>query len=136
MNSVTIQTPATPQDVKAYKKAMRSSAARKAFEQLALALGYTAEDIRQMGESMADCMEQCAMLQKQAALMAEEMKRGLKHINSNAAEELAQLKREQREFGRSRLAQFGKTFPNRKRRVKPRPYWFRTRSFCVRSPYG
>lgn len=49
---------------------------------------------------------------------------------------LLELKREQREFGRSRLAQFGKTFPNRKRRVKPRPYWFRTRSFCVRSPYG
>lgn len=46
------------------------------------------------------------------------------------------IKREQREFGRSRLAQFGKTFPNRKRYAKPRPYWFRTRSFCVRSPYG
>ncbi len=136
MNSVTIQTPATPKDVKAYKKAMRSSAARKAFEQLALALGYTTEDIRQMGESMADCMEQCAMLQKQAALMAEEIKRGLKHVSSDVSEELAQLKREQREFGRSRLAQFGKTFPNRKRYAKPRPYWFRTRSFCVRSPYG
>lgn len=46
-----------------------------------------------------------------------------------------ELKREQREFGRSRLAQFGKTFTARQC-VKPRPYWLRIRSFCVRSPYG
>lgn len=48
---------------------------------------------------------------------------------------LLELKREQREFGRSRLAQFGKTFTARQC-VKPRPYWLRIRSFCVRSPYG
>lgn len=113
-----------------------SDATRKVFERLALALGYTAEDIRQMGNSMAECMEQIAMLQKQVALMAEEIKQGAKQLSSEMAEELAQLKREQREFGRSRLAQFGKTSPNRKRYVKKRPYWFRTRSFCVRSPYG
>ena len=136
MNSVTIQTPATPKDVKAYKRAMYNAATRKAFERLALALGYTAEEISQMGNNMAECMEQIAMLQKQAALMAEEIKGGVKQLSSDVAEELAQLKREQREFGRSRLAQFGKTFPNRKRYAKPRPYWFRTRSFCVRSPYG
>lgn len=136
MNSVTIQTPATPKDVKAYKRAMYNAATRKAFDGLALALGYTAEEISQMANNMAECMEQIAMLQKQAALMAEEIKRGVKRLSSDVAEELAQLKREQREFGRSRLAQFGKTFPNRKRYAKPRPYWFRTRSFCVRSPYG
>lgn len=137
MNSKTIQTPATPQDVKAYKKAMQhSEATRKVFERLALALGYTAEEISQMGNSMAECMEQIAILQKQVALMAEEIKQGAKQLSSDMAEELAQLKREQREFGRSRLAQFGKTSPNRKRYVKKRPYWFRTRSFCVRSPYG
>lgn len=49
--------------------------------------------------------------------------------------ELAELKREQREFGRSRLAQFGKTFTE-SQCAKPRPYWLRIRSFCVRSPYG
>lgn len=137
MNSVTIQTPATPKDVKAYKKAMQhSETTRNALKRLALALGYTAEEISQMGNNMAECMEQIAMLQKQAALMAEEIKRGVKQLSSDVAEELAQLKREQREFGRSRLAQFAKTFPNRKRYAKPRPYWFRTRSFCVRSPYG
>ena len=44
-------------------------------------------------------------------------------------------RRELAEFGRSRLAQFGKTHTVRQY-VKARPYWFRTRSFCVRSPYG
>lgn len=44
-------------------------------------------------------------------------------------------RRELVEFGRSRLAQFGKTRKVRQY-VKARPYWFRTRSFCVRSPYG
>ena len=44
-------------------------------------------------------------------------------------------RRELAEFGRSRLAQFGKTHTARQY-VKARPYWFRTRSFCVRSPYG
>lgn len=44
-------------------------------------------------------------------------------------------RRELVEFWRSRLAQFGKTRKVRQY-VKERPYWFRTRSFCVRSPYG
>ena len=44
-------------------------------------------------------------------------------------------RRELAEFGRSRLAQFGKTRTMRQF-VKARPFWFRTRSFCVRSPYG
>lgn len=83
MNSITIQTPATPQDVKTYKKAMRKKACQ---------------------------VERRLLDEWQLAI--------------------------KREFGRSRLAQFGKTFPNRKRYTKPRPYWFRTRSFCVRSPYG
>ena len=44
-------------------------------------------------------------------------------------------RRELAEFGQSRLAQFGKTRKVRQY-VKARPYWFRTRSFCVHSPYG
>lgn len=109
---------------------------RSVFEQLALALGYTAEEISQPGDNIAECMERMIEQQIKADKMAAELQRKCRQINSIAADELAQLKREQREFGRSRLAQFGKTFPNRKRRVKPRPYWFCTRSFCVRSPYG
>ena len=46
-----------------------------------------------------------------------------------------QCRRELAIFGRSRLAQFGKTHTVRQY-VKARPHWFRTRSFCVRSPYG
>lgn len=56
-------------------------------------------------------------------------------FDNYVSDELAELKREQREFGRSRLAQFGKTFTERQY-AKPRPYWMRIRSFCVRSPYG
>lgn len=109
---------------------------RNVFEQLALALGYTAEEISQMGNNMAECMGQMLEQQIKADEMVKELQQKCRMLSSDVAEELAQLKREQREFGRSRLAQFGKTSPNRKRYAKPRPYWFRTRSFCVRSPYG
>lgn len=109
---------------------------RNVFEQLALALGYTAEEISQMGNNMAECMGQMLEQQIKADEMVKELQQKCRMLSSDVAEEQAQLKREQREFGRSRLAQFGKTFPNRKRYAKPRPYWFRTRSFCVRSPYG
>lgn len=83
--SITLQHAATPQQVKAYKKAIRKQACK---------------------------------LQR---LLMDEW--------------LLELKREQREFGRSRLAQFGKTFTARQC-AKPRPYWLRIRSFCVRSLYG
>lgn len=53
------------------------------------------------------------------------------------SEEMLWLKQQQREYASSRLAQFGKTFPNKCRRhVFRSPYWFRVRSFCVRSAYG
>lgn len=99
------------------------------IEKLALALGYTAEEIASMAIS-------CEQLEAIAEQLGKQAEQGAKILYDYMADELAELKREQREFGRSRLAQFGKTFPNRKRHIRPRPYWFRTRSFCVRSPYG
>lgn len=50
-------------------------------------------------------------------------------------EEVAEPKRKQRDLGRSRLAQFGKTFTDCQC-AKPLPYWLRIRSFCVRSAYA
>ncbi len=95
-----------------------------ALETLAAALGYTKEEVAEMAAN------------GELYLEIKNYYNDKPDFDNYVSDELAELKREQREFGRSRLAQFGKTFPNRKRRVKPRPYWFRTRSFCVRSPYG
>lgn len=57
-------------------------------------------------------------------------------MESLAYAAMLENKRELAERGRSRLAQFGCANPNKVRKHNPRPYWFRVRSFCVRSPYG
>ncbi len=94
-----------------------------ALEALAAALGCTTEEIAEMAANGELYLE-------------------LKNHYSDKPEicdfwrdELAELKRELAQFGRSRLAQFGKTVTERQC-VKQRPYWMRIRSFCVRSPYG
>lgn len=93
-----------------------------ALEIMATALGYTKEEVAEMAANGELYIE-------------------IKNYYNDKPEpcyisdEMAELKREQREFGRSRLAQFGKTFTE-KQCAKPRPYWMRIRSFCVRSPYG
>lgn len=99
-----------------------------ALQRLAAAFGCTTQEISNMAEEL----EQLAELQRKANEMLEKCQEQICRVDYD---DIAELKREQREFGRSRLAQFGKTFTVRQC-VKPRPYWLRIRSFCVRSPYG
>lgn len=99
-----------------------------ALQRLAAAFGCTTQEI----SNMAEQLEQLAELERKANEMLKKCQEQICRVDYN---DIAELKREQREFGRSRLAQFGKTFTARQC-VKPRPYWLRIRSFCVRSPYG
>lgn len=101
------------------------------LERLAAVLGCTVVEM----QKMADRLEQLAELKRIAEETEMQLKKCQKQMCQVHCDELAELKREQREFGRSRLAQFGKTFTERQY-AKPRPYWMRIRSFCVRSPYG
>lgn len=101
------------------------------LEILAAAFGCTVEEIKKMANSV----EQLAELARVAEDTIQQLKKCQAQMCRVDYDDIAELKREQREFGRSRLAQFGKTFTERQY-VKPRPYWMRIRSFCVRSPYG
>ena len=101
------------------------------LEKLAAALGCTVNEIKKMANSV----EQLAELARVAEDTMQQLKKCQKQFCSEHIDELADLKRELTQFGKSRLAQFGKTFTD-SQCVKPRPYWMRIRSFCVRSPYG
>lgn len=94
-----------------------------ALEAQAVALGCTKEEVAEMATNGELCLE------------VKNYYNDKPDFDNYVSDELAELKREQREFGRSRLAQFGKTFTD-SQCAKPRPYWLRIRSFCVRSPYG
>lgn len=63
--------------------------------------------------------------------MSEMRKRQLKQLSLEFDYRLAELKREQQEAGRSRLAQYGKTYMVRQCASR-RPHWHRIRSFCLR----
>ena len=103
----------------------------KILEVLAAAFGCTVDEISSMAAQVESPAELIAQLEKEL----QNMQDSAKQVCDEYVYGLAELKREQREFGRSRLAQFGKTF-TATQCVKPRPYWLRIRSFCVRSPYG
>ena len=102
-----------------------------ALEKLAAALGCTVNEI----EKMANSVEQLAELARVAEDTIQQLEKCQAQFCRVDYDDVAEFKRELAQFGRSRLAQFGKTFTD-SQCAKPRPYWMRIRSFCVRSPYG